>query len=70
MCCWPCVSVDAGRTAVRPMRCGASSMDRQLADGGWNVGTTITFGKQTWPTPEATGLACKPWRVWCRSQPS
>lgn len=31
-------------------------MDRQLADGGWNVGTTVTFGKQMWPTPEATGL--------------
>ena len=32
-------------------------VDRQLADGGWNVGTTVTFGKQMWPTPEATGLA-------------
>jgi hypothetical protein len=32
-------------------------LDRQLADGGWNVGTTVTFGKQMWPTPEATGLA-------------
>ena len=31
-------------------------MDRQLADGGWNVGTTVTFGKQMWPTPEATGI--------------
>jgi len=32
-------------------------IDRQLATGGWNVGTTISFGQQTWPTPEATGLA-------------
>jgi len=32
-------------------------LDRQLAAGGWNVGTTVTFGKQMWPTPEATGLA-------------
>ncbi len=32
-------------------------LDRQLADGGWNVGTTVTFGVQMWPTPEATGLA-------------
>jgi hypothetical protein len=32
-------------------------LDRQLATGGWNVGTTISFGQQTWPTPEATGLA-------------
>jgi hypothetical protein len=32
-------------------------MDRQLATGGWNVGTTISFGQQTWPTPEATGVA-------------
>jgi hypothetical protein len=31
-------------------------VDRQLADGGWNVGTTVTFGKQMWPTPEVTGL--------------
>jgi hypothetical protein len=31
--------------------------DRQLAAGGWNVGTTVTFGKQMWPTPEASGLA-------------
>lgn len=31
-------------------------MDRQLANGGWNVGTTVTFGKQMWPTPEASGL--------------
>ncbi len=31
--------------------------DRQLATGGWNVGTTISFGQQTWPTPEATGVA-------------
>jgi len=31
-------------------------LDRQLADGGWNVGTTVTFGTQMWPTPEATGL--------------
>jgi hypothetical protein len=31
-------------------------IDRQLAAGGWNVGTTVTFGKQMWPTPEATGL--------------
>ncbi|MCU0914675.1 MAG: terpene cyclase/mutase family protein [Planctomycetes bacterium] len=32
-------------------------VDRQLPAGGWNVGTTVTFGKQMWPTPEATGLA-------------
>ncbi len=32
-------------------------LDRQLAAGGWNVGTTVTFGKPMWPTPEATGLA-------------
>jgi hypothetical protein len=32
-------------------------LDRQLADGGWNAGNTVTFGRQMWPTPEATGLA-------------
>ncbi len=32
-------------------------LDRQLAAGGWNVGTTVTFGKPMWPTPEASGLA-------------
>ncbi len=32
-------------------------LDRQLAAGGWNVGTTVTFGTPMWPTPEATGLA-------------
>jgi hypothetical protein len=51
--------------ALRVCGCGSHSrsadavhllMDRQLADGGWNVGTTVTFGKQMWPTPEATGL--------------
>ena len=31
-------------------------IDRQLAGGGWNCGTTVTFGRQMWPTPEATGL--------------
>lgn len=31
-------------------------LDRQLAAGGWNVGTTVTFGQPMWPTPEATGL--------------
>jgi hypothetical protein len=31
-------------------------IDRQLAAGGWNVGTTVTFGQPMWPTPEATGL--------------
>jgi hypothetical protein len=31
-------------------------IDRQLPAGGWNVGTTVTFGKEMWPTPEATGL--------------
>ncbi|MBM4025497.1 MAG: hypothetical protein FJ280_08825 [Planctomycetes bacterium] len=31
-------------------------LDRQLGAGGWNVGTTITFGQEMWPTPEATGL--------------
>jgi hypothetical protein len=31
-------------------------LDRQLAAGGWNVGTTVTFGTPMWPTPEATGL--------------
>jgi hypothetical protein len=51
--------------ALRVCGCGTHSrtadavrllIDRQLADGGWNVGTTVTFGKQMWPTPEATGL--------------
>ncbi len=42
---------DRAQDAVRLL------LDRQLADGGWNVGTTVTFGKQMWPTPEATGLA-------------
>ena len=32
-------------------------LDRQLPAGGWNVGTTVTFDKEMWPTPEATGLA-------------
>ncbi len=32
-------------------------LDRQLAAGGWNVGTTVTFGTPMWPTPEASGLA-------------
>ena len=32
-------------------------VDRQLPAGGWNVGTTVTFGKEMWPTPEASGLA-------------
>jgi hypothetical protein len=42
---------DRAKDAIRLL------IDRQLATGGWNVGTTISFGQQTWPTPEATGLA-------------
>ena len=42
---------DRAKDAVRLL------IDRQLATGGWNVGTTISFGQQTWPTPEATGVA-------------
>jgi hypothetical protein len=42
---------DRAKDAVRLL------INRQLATGGWNVGTTISFGQQTWPTPEATGLA-------------
>jgi len=42
---------DRAKDAVRLL------IDRQLAPGGWNVGTTISFGQQTWPTPEATGAA-------------
>ncbi len=42
---------DRAKDAVRLL------LDRQLATGGWNVGTTISFGQQTWPTPEATGVA-------------
>jgi hypothetical protein len=44
-------SHDRAEDAVRLL------IDRQLATGGWNVGTTISFGQQTWPTPEATGAA-------------
>ena len=44
-------SHDRAEDAVRLL------IDRQLATGGWNVGTTISFGQQTWPTPEATGVA-------------
>jgi len=32
-------------------------MDRQLPDGGWNCGNTITFGRQMRPMPETTGLS-------------
>ena len=42
---------DRAKDAVRLL------LDRQLGTGGWNVGTTISFGQQTWPTPEATGVA-------------
>ncbi len=42
---------DRAKAAVRLL------IDRQLATGGWNVGTTVSFGQQTRPTPEATGLA-------------
>ncbi len=45
------VSHDRAKDAIRLL------IDRQLATGGWNVGTTISFGQQTWPTPEATGVA-------------
>ncbi len=32
-------------------------LDRQLPSGGWNTGSKLTFGKETWPTPESTGVA-------------
>lgn len=32
-------------------------LDRQLPHGGWNVGNTITFGRELHPNPEATGAA-------------
>jgi len=32
-------------------------MNRQLPDGGWNCGNTITFGRQMRPMPESTGLS-------------
>jgi hypothetical protein len=32
-------------------------LDRQLPSGGWNSGNTITFGLETRPAPESTGLA-------------
>jgi hypothetical protein len=35
----------------------AMLMDRQLPDGGWNVGSTIVFGQALRPMPENTGIA-------------
>jgi len=32
-------------------------MDRQLPDGGWNIGSTIVFGQALRPMPENTGMA-------------
>jgi len=32
-------------------------LDRQLAQGGWNYGNTIVFGKELLPLPECTGVA-------------
>jgi len=32
-------------------------MDRQLPDGGWNVGSPIVFGQALRPLPENTGMA-------------
>jgi len=32
-------------------------LDRQLAQGGWNYGNTVTFGKELHPFPECTGVA-------------
>ena len=32
-------------------------LDRQLPHGGWNVASTIVFGKELTPGPEATGSA-------------
>ena len=32
-------------------------LDRQLPHGGWNVASTIVFGKELAPVPEGTGLA-------------
>ncbi|NVL90208.1 MAG: hypothetical protein HWN69_04320 [Desulfobacterales bacterium] len=32
-------------------------LDRQLSQGGWNYGNTITFGKELRPMPDSTGVA-------------
>lgn len=32
-------------------------MDRQLPDGGWNVGSPVIFGRPLRPMPENTGMA-------------
>ena len=31
-------------------------MDRQLADGGWNYGNTIVYGKELYPFVDTTGM--------------
>jgi hypothetical protein len=32
-------------------------MDRQLPHGGWNIGSTIIYGRETYPQTENTGMA-------------
>jgi hypothetical protein len=32
-------------------------MDRQLPSGGWNIGSTIIYGRETYPQPDCTGIA-------------
>jgi len=32
-------------------------MDRQLPAGGWNIGSTLVYGKESYPQPDCTGIA-------------
>jgi hypothetical protein len=32
-------------------------MDRQLPSGGWNIGSTIIYGRETYPQLDCTGIA-------------
>jgi hypothetical protein len=32
-------------------------MDRQLPSGGWNIGSTMIYGRETYPQLHCTGLA-------------
>jgi hypothetical protein len=42
---------DRVREAVRLL------MDRQLPRGGWNIGSTIIYGRETYPQLDCTGIA-------------
>src|SRR4030065_922207 len=32
-------------------------MDRQLRAGGWNIGSTLVYGKEAYPQSDCTGIA-------------